>query len=85
MNSIEASVLPNHRTQRVVSLPCGHQVRVGLDASMLALSGPVLDHQTVCRAERPPTFAAWFSVDPLSSAGPEALVVRHSTPGGFVP
>ena len=59
-NGLEAA---KHRTQRVVSLPCGHQVYVSLDATLLAVSGPVLDHQSTCRPERSVSLPAWFPVE----------------------
>jgi hypothetical protein len=62
MSSTEEAVSATHRTRHVVSLPCGHQVYAGVDASLIALSGPVLDHQSTCRASRPPAFEAWFSI-----------------------
>jgi len=70
MNRAEEPVSPNDRSHRVVTLPCGHPVYVGLDASLIGLSGPVLDHQATCRTARPPAFAAWFvPVGSISFAG----------------
>ena len=40
MNSMEEPVPSKHRSQRVVSLPCGHHVYVDTDASLIAVSGP---------------------------------------------
>jgi hypothetical protein len=78
MNRIEENNTPNRRSQRVVSLPCGHRVYVDPNASLLAVSGPVLDHQSTCRDERPPTFAAWFAVGPLSKDDLDASTPRPS-------
>jgi hypothetical protein len=84
MSSIEEPVSPNPRSQRVVALPCGHLVDVSLDGSMIALSGPVLDHQANCRGPRPPVFEAWFDVPSVRSwerhhgrvdSGPPPVVV----------
>lgn len=60
MSSIEEPMSSSHRTQHVVSLPCGHQVPAGEDASLIALSGPILDHQSTCRVARHPVVGAWF-------------------------
>jgi hypothetical protein len=76
MNRIEPQRTPNRRSKRVVTLPCGHQVDVDLDASMLAVSGPVLNHQATCHPERPPAFAAWFAVGPLPKWEPDSLAPR---------
>jgi hypothetical protein len=84
MNPIEAQGSPKDRTKRVVSLPCGHQVCVEFDASLLAVSGPVLNHQATCRPERIPTFAAWFAVGPLSEGDPESLVERRVMTGALL-
>jgi len=84
MSGVEESVSSSPRTQRVVSLPCGHQLHVSLDASLLAVSGPVLDHQSTCRPERPPTFAAWFSVVPLCKGQSDALAARPPMPENLV-
>ena len=65
-----------HRTQRVVSLPCGHQVYVSLDATLLAVSGPVLDHQSTCRPERSVPLQAWFPVDGVPADEPGMGGVR---------
>jgi hypothetical protein len=81
MISIEEKGNPTRRTKRVVSLPCGHQVYVDLDASLLAVSGPVLDHQATCRPERPPAFAAWFAVGPLFKPDTGSLAAQTSTAG----
>jgi hypothetical protein len=83
MNRIEEQSMPNRRSQRVVSLPCGHQVYVELNASLLAVSGPVLDHQSTCRPERPPAFAAWFAVGTFSKEDGDALAPRPSAPLAF--
>jgi hypothetical protein len=60
MNALEAPTSVDSRPQRVVSLPCGHEVRVAHDASLIAVSGPVLDHQSRCPGRGPSSFAAWF-------------------------
>jgi hypothetical protein len=80
MNPLEEQGSRKDRSKRVVSLPCGHQVRVDLEASLLAVSGPVLSHQATCRPERPPNFAAWFALGPLSKGVPETLVGRPANP-----
>lgn len=77
MNPIEPQRAPNRRTKRVVSLPCGHQVQVDLDASILAVSGPVLDHQATCQPERPPVVAAWFPAGPLPKWETESFLPRQ--------
>jgi hypothetical protein len=82
MNRIGESNSDHRRLKRVVSLPCGHQVYVDLDASMLAVSGPVLDHQATCRPERPPVFAAWFSVGPVPRGSSDSPGPRSSGPLG---
>jgi hypothetical protein len=66
-----------HRSQRVVSLPCGHQVYVGLDASLLAVSGPVLDHQSTCRPETSASLPAWFPLEEHPRAEPDTFAGRH--------
>jgi hypothetical protein len=76
MNRNEKPSSRQDRSKRVVSLPCGHQVRVDLDASLLAISGPVLDHQATCRPEPPPNYAAWFPLGPLSKGEAESLLGR---------
>ncbi len=55
--------------QRVVTLPCGHLVEVDREASWIALSGPVLNHQAECR---PPSrvVSAWFLDDGLDAPIP---------------
>lgn len=63
MKSAESPGVRPDRPRRVVSLPCGHHVDVDLDASLLAVSGPVWDHQATCRAEEPLRFAAWFPLE----------------------
>jgi hypothetical protein len=78
MNRNEEPSTPNRRSPRVVSLPCGHQVYVELNASLLAVSGPVLDHQLTCGPERPLTFAAWFAIGPISKEDRAALGPRPS-------
>jgi hypothetical protein len=65
MNRNEPHTASSRRSKRVVSLPCGHQVEVSPNATLLAVSGPVLDHQSTCRPERPPVFAAWFAGGPV--------------------
>ncbi|MFZ0831120.1 MAG: hypothetical protein WCB18_01945 [Thermoplasmata archaeon] len=67
MNSMEEPVPSKHRSQRVVSLPCGHHVYVDTDASLIAVSGPVLDHQSTCRGRGPLTLPAWFAADSYRS------------------
>lgn len=62
MSTVDAGASPAERTQRVVSLPCGHQVLVHVNASLLAVSGPVMDHQATCRPVRAPAVPAWFAV-----------------------
>jgi hypothetical protein len=84
MNRSEEPGLPKHQSKRVVSLPCGHQVYVELDASLLALSGPVLDHQSTCRPERLPTFPAWFPLGPLAKGDSDPLVSHRPTLGGLL-
>jgi hypothetical protein len=64
MSRIDEPGRTHDRLKRVVSLPCGHQVYVRRDASLLATSGPVLDHQSTCRPERAPPFTAWFAPAP---------------------
>jgi hypothetical protein len=76
MNPNEEQVLRKDRSKRVVSLPCGHQVCVDLEYSLLAVSGPVLSHQATCRPERPPTIAGWFAAGPLSQGERESLFER---------
>ncbi|MCI4352175.1 MAG: hypothetical protein L3K14_02140 [Thermoplasmata archaeon] len=83
MNRMEEPVLPNHRSQRVVSLPCGHRVYVMLDASLIGLSGPVLDHQSNCRGERTTTYAAWFV--PGAFARAESAPIPGRAPGARDP
>lgn len=68
MNWSEGPRLSTRPSKCVLSLPCGHQVFVELDATLLALSGPVLDHQATCRPERSAGLPAWF---PLESVPPE--------------
>jgi hypothetical protein len=80
MNRTEKSNTGHSRMNRVVSLPCGHHVHVDNDASLLAVSGPVLDHQATCRPERPPTFAAWYTVGPLSKGEPDSVGDHHPAP-----
>jgi hypothetical protein len=63
---------PNGRPTRVVSLPCGHRVHVDGEASLLALSGPVIDHQITCGPARggivPAVFGrGWPSIMPPES------------------
>lgn len=72
MNRSEERGSPKHRPDRVVSLPCGHQISVADDASLLALSAPVLDHQSTCRPESSPSYPAWFPSGPMwtSDSGP---------------
>ena len=55
-------------SKSILSLPCGHRLFVELDVTLLALSGPVLEHQATCRPERSAGLPAWF---PLESAPPE--------------
>jgi len=74
----EEPASPNGRSNRVVSLPCGHRVYVDLDASLIGLSGPVLDHQSTCRTGQPPTFAAWFVSGRFPRGEPSALLERSS-------
>jgi hypothetical protein len=78
---MESQRTPNRRPKRVVTLPCGHQVVVDLDASILAVSGPVLDHQATCRPEPPPSFPAWFAVGPLPKEEPDSSAPRHAVFG----
>ncbi len=68
MNRTKEPRASRHASKCVLSLPCGHQVFVELDATLLALSGPVLDHQATCRPERSASLPAWF---PLESVPPE--------------
>jgi hypothetical protein len=78
MNGNEAMGESKHRTKRVVSLPCGHQLHVGLDASLLAVSGPVLDHQSTCRPEKSVSLPAWSPVEGSPSADRDVLGgIRH--------
>lgn len=55
-------------SKSILSLPCGHRLSVELDVTLLALSGPVLEHQATCRPQRSAGPPAWF---PLESAPPE--------------
>lgn len=77
MNNSKETVAANRRAQRVVSLPCGHQVYVGLDASLIAVSGPVLDHQATCRGPSASTFVAWFVPGPFPKNATVDLSDRH--------
>lgn len=90
MNGTEEHNPPTRRTNHVVSLPCGHRVDVGPDASLLAVSGPVFDHQASCRREPSPGYVAWFTLGPFSrgvggpadshSRAPAPLAVELSAP-----
>lgn len=77
MNGNEEPGPSKHRSKRVVSLPCGHQVYVSLDATLLAVSGPVLDHQSTCRPEKSAPLPAWFPVEEYPRATPDPLGGRH--------
>lgn len=76
MNRAEEPMGPAPRSQRVVSLPCGHRVYVEVDASLIGLSGPVLDHQSNCRGERTTSFAAWFVPGTFPRSEPASLSDR---------
>jgi hypothetical protein len=76
MNGNESGT-SRRESKRVVSLPCGHQVYVSLDASLLAVSGPVLDHQSTCRPEESPSLPAWFPLEEYQKAEPETFAGRH--------
>jgi hypothetical protein len=78
MNRNEEQGASKPRSKRVVSLPCGHQVYVDLDASILAVSGPVLDHQSTCRPMQPLLFPAWFPLEPDTRVGADPLSARVS-------
>lgn len=67
MNEREGTPSPNGRPTRVVSLPCGHRLYVDLNATLLAVSGPVMDHQASCHPTRAPPVPAWFADVHLSS------------------
>jgi hypothetical protein len=77
MTANEEPGTSKHRSKHVVSLPCGHQVDVSLDASLLAVSGPVLDHQSTCRSEGNPSLPAWFPVEGFPRTESDTLAGRH--------
>jgi len=81
MNDIEDPVSSSRRSQRVVSLPCGHHVWVDTDASLIAVSGPVLDHQSTCHGRAAPDFAAWFAPVSFSRGVSASLTGRPLEPG----
>jgi hypothetical protein len=70
MSRTEEPAASEHRTKRVVWLPCGHQVYVHRDASLLAVSGPVLDHQSTCRSPLSSPPPDWIPVDATPNAEP---------------
>lgn len=70
------------RSNRVVSLPCGHLVHLEDEESLLAVSGPVMDHQSTCRVPRSPTFAAWFATELPHSTG---MGIEAARPRGPAP
>jgi hypothetical protein len=74
MSTPDVREAPPSRPNRVVSLPCGHLVYVDDRASLLAVSGPVMDHQSICTVQRPPTFVAWFT----TGRGPRKPVEGHA-------
>lgn len=70
MNRSETSPPPARRMPRIVSLPCGHAVDVEADASLIALSGPVLEHQAICPSSRTARADARFLIDGRESRIP---------------
>jgi hypothetical protein len=84
MNRGEGMGVLNDRSRRVVSLPSGHQLNVDLDASLLAVSGPVMDHQTTCRPARATAAPAWFPVGWPSIVPSESHPAHPRMPSEFV-
>ncbi len=84
MSRLEKPVPGPRRTQRVVSLPCGHQVYVGSETTLLGASGPVLDHQASCRGPAATSFAAWFVPVPIALRPREGDAAGVDGPSRFV-
>lgn len=84
MNRSETSPAPARRMPRVVSLPCGHAVDVEADASLIALSGPVLEHQAICPSYRMARANARFLIDGRESRVPVRGRVPEPVPSPWI-